>query len=217
MPVDPVCGMDVPTDAADATTDYEGESYYFCSVDCREAFEDSPRKYVETPHPHLVDAEGTVLPRLPYGRAKGTFELSLDDPPSLGVGDSVRFTKTVTDDDVRKFAEATSDTNAVHLNEVFAEQTRFGHRIVHGTLVSGLLSAALACFPGLTIYLSQSLEFHRPVDIGDTLTAHCEIVAELDDDRYRLETRVEGDDVVLDGTAKVLIDPLPEGNLRQTR
>lgn len=212
MPVDPVCGMEIPIDAADATTEYDEESFYFCSTDCHDLFESAPEKYAETPHPHLVEAGGAVLPRLPYGRARGEFDLDIEDPASLREGDSVRFSKVLTDDDVRKFAEATSDTNALHLNDVFAEKTRFGHRIVHGTLVSGLISAALACFPGLTIYISQNLEFRRPVDIGESLTAQCKIVDELEDDRYRLTTRIENgdDEVVLDGTATVLIDPLPE-------
>jgi acyl dehydratase len=148
---------------------------------------------------------------VPYGRATGEFDLSITDPSSLSTGDSVRFSKTITDEDVRKFAEATGDTNAVHLNETFAEKTRFGHRIAHGTLVSGMISAALACFPGVTIYVSQSLEFRRPVSIDDTLTARCEITDVLDTDRYELLTQIENQSgkTVLDGSATVLIDPLP--------
>ncbi|MBX0297677.1 MaoC/PaaZ C-terminal domain-containing protein [Haloarcula nitratireducens] len=212
MPVDPVCGMEIPIDATEATTEYQEETFHFCSTDCRDLFESAPQQYLRTPHPHLVEVSGSMLPRLPYGRAKGEFDIDIEDPTSLQEGDSVSFSKVITEDDVRKFAEATSDTNALHLNDAFAEKTRFGHRIVHGTLVSGLLSAALACFPGLTIYISQNLEFRRPVDIGESLTAQCKIVDELEADRYRLTTRVENDadEIVLDGTATVLIDPLPE-------
>ncbi len=69
----------------------------------------------------------------------------------------------------------------------------------------------LARLPGLTIYLSQDLEFHNPVRIGDRLTAECEIVEDLGDEQYRLTTRVLADDeVVIDGEAVVLIDDLPE-------
>lgn len=212
MPIDPVCGMDIPIDEAEATTNYEGELYYFCSTDCQSLFTDAPQRYVETPHPHLVDMDGVVTSRLSYGRAKGEFDLEIADPPSLREGDVVRFSKEITETDVRKFAEATSDTNAVHLNDAFAEETRFGHRIVHGTLVSGLISAALACFPGLTIYISQNLEFRRAVSIGASLTAECKIVEVLENDRYRLTTRIENanGERVLDGTATVLIDPLPD-------
>ncbi|MBX0296602.1 MaoC family dehydratase [Halomicroarcula sp. F27] len=136
----------------------------------------------------------------------------MQTPGSLGIGDRVTFTKTLTEDDVRKFAEATSDTNALHLNDAFAEKTRFGRRIAHGTLVSGMISAALACFPGVTIYISQNLEFKRPVDIDATLTATCEIIEDLEDDKYRITTRIENEDdeIVIHGTATVLIDELPE-------
>lgn len=34
-----------------------------------------------------------------------------------------------------------------------------------------LISAALACLPDLTIYLSQDLAFYHPVQVGDHVTA----------------------------------------------
>jgi 3-hydroxybutyryl-CoA dehydratase len=138
-------------------------------------------------------------------------ELTADRRKSLGVGDRVEFSKTITDDDVRAFAAASGDTNPLHLDDEFAEKTRFRGRIAHGTLVGGLISAGLARLPGLTIYLSQDLEFHNPVRIGDRLTAVCEIVEDLGDDQYRLTTRVlDEDTVIIDGEAVVLVDEPPE-------
>ena len=137
--------------------------------------------------------------------------ISEDHPGRLGVGDRIEFTKTISDNDVRQFAAASGDTNPLHLDDEFAEETRFRGRIAHGTLVGSLISAALARLPGLTIYLSQDLEFHNPVRIGDRLTAECEIVEDLGDEQYRLTTRVKEDDtVVIDGEAVVLIDELPD-------
>lgn len=115
---------------------------------------------------------------------------------------------------MRRFAEETSDTNALHVTEEFAGKTRFGGRIVHGTHVSGLISSALACFPGVTIYRSQNLEFERPAGIGEASTATCEIVETLENDEYRLTTRVENEaeKPVINGTAAVLVDdPLADG------
>jgi acyl dehydratase len=138
-------------------------------------------------------------------------DLSEDHPDRLGVGDRVEFTKILSDGDVRKFAAASGDTNPLHLDDEFASETRFKGRIAHGTLVGGLISAALARLPGLTIYLSQDLEFHNPVRIGDVVTADVEIVEDLGNDQFRLTTRVvDGDDVVIDGEAVVLIDDLPD-------
>ncbi len=137
--------------------------------------------------------------------------ISEDHPGEIGVGDRIEFTKTISENDVQQFAAASGDTNPLHLDDQFAEQTRFRGRIAHGTLVGSLISAALARLPGLTIYLSQDLEFHNPVRIGDRITAECEIVEDLGDEQYRLTTRVKEDDtVVIDGEAVVLIDDLPD-------
>jgi Cu+-exporting ATPase len=43
---DPVCGMTVEPDSAAATADYDGKTYYFCSVDCKEEFEEDPESYL---------------------------------------------------------------------------------------------------------------------------------------------------------------------------
>ena len=139
-------------------------------------------------------------------------ERSVETREELGVDEYVRFTKRVTDGDVYAFAGASGDTNRLHLDDEFAAGTRFGGRIVHGTLVSGLISAALARLPGLTIYLSQDLEFRGPVEIGSVVTAECEIVEDLGDERYRLRTTVTTaeDETVIDGDAIVLIDDLPD-------
>jgi len=140
-------------------------------------------------------------------------ELTATDRTTLGVGDRVEFTKTITEEDIAAFAAASGDTNPLHLDDDFAAKTRFKGRIAHGTLVGGLISAGLARLPGLTIYLSQDLEFHNPVRVGDRLTAVCEIVEDLGDEQYRLTTRVlDGDEVVIDGEAVVLVDELPDDN-----
>jgi YHS domain-containing protein len=44
--VDPVCGMTVPTATAKSSM-YDGRAYYFCSQDCREKFEASPKSYLK--------------------------------------------------------------------------------------------------------------------------------------------------------------------------
>ena len=149
-----------------------------------------------------------------YAERDWEFERSVDRREELGVGEYVRFSKRLTDADVADFARITGDTNRLHLDEAYAERTRFGGRIAHGTLVSGLISAALARLPGLTIYLSQEVEFRAPVDVGARLTAVCEIAEDLGDDRYRLNTRVEDEDGehVVDGEAIVLVDERPDGD-----
>ncbi|MFC4541928.1 MaoC family dehydratase [Halosolutus amylolyticus] len=136
---------------------------------------------------------------------------TVDDPSAIAVGDTVTFAKTIDESDVADFAFASGDTNRLHLDDSFAGQTRFGGRIAHGTLVSGLISAALARIPGVTVYLSQDLEFRGPVAVGDELTATVEVLEDLGGDRYRLETIVEtASEPVVTGEAVVLVDPLPD-------
>jgi YHS domain-containing protein len=42
---DPVCGMRVTQDDAEATTEYKGKTYYFCSVGCKDRFKTNPKQY----------------------------------------------------------------------------------------------------------------------------------------------------------------------------
>jgi acyl dehydratase/CBS domain-containing protein len=147
-----------------------------------------------------------------YDRPDWEGECLLGADQEVSVGDRVTFEKTLSEQDVRTFAAASGDTNRLHLDSEYAEGTRFGRRIVHGTLVSGLISAALARLPGVSIYVSQDLSFLAPVDIGDRVRAVCEIVDSLDSNKYTLTTDVfdEDDTQVVEGQAVVLVDELPE-------
>src|SRR5580693_7314142 len=49
--IDPVCGMRVDPEHAAGKTTYKGESYYFCSTNCRAKFEGDPERYL---HPGAV-------------------------------------------------------------------------------------------------------------------------------------------------------------------
>ena len=151
-------------------------------------------------------------PSVAYARPEWQLETDADEPGELSVGDRITFSKTITDEDVGAFADISGDTNRLHLETEFAEESRFGDRIVHGTLVSGLISAALARLPGLTIYLSQDMTFLAPAYIGDRLIATVEVVDDLEDNKYILSTNVHNDQdkQLIKGEAVVLIDPVPQ-------
>jgi acyl dehydratase len=145
------------------------------------------------------DGPGDRLPgaveSVTYDEVDWTFERTVSDPHGIGVGDTVRFSKVLDDDDVHGFANVSGDTNRLHLDDDFAATTRFKGRIA----------------PGLTIYLSQDLEFRAPVQIGERVTAVVEVVEALGNGKFRLVTTVECDDKVLvDGEATVLVDEFPE-------
>ena len=43
--VDHVCGMEVTYETAQARSEYDGQTYYFCSLDCKENFDMNPEQY----------------------------------------------------------------------------------------------------------------------------------------------------------------------------
>ncbi|MFO7925108.1 MAG: MaoC family dehydratase [Halobacteriota archaeon] len=151
--------------------------------------------------------------RIEPGKDLDEWETRRQIDGELSVGDSIRFAKTISQRDIERFAAASGDTNPIHLDDEWAEETRFNGRIAHGILVSGLISAALARFPGSVVYLSQDLEFRAPVRIGDRVAATVEIVEDLGGDQFRIRTTVmKDDDPVIDGEAVVLIDEAPIGD-----
>ncbi|WP_435364098.1 CBS domain-containing protein [Haloarchaeobius sp. DYHT-AS-18] len=133
------------------------------------------------------------------------------DDQGLSVGDVVRFSQILTETEVEEFAALSGDTNPLHLDDEYAARTRFGGRIVHGALASSVISAALARLPGLVIYLSQNLTFRGPVELGDRVTAVCEVIDRVGEDRYRLRTDVfdTDEELVITGEAVVLVDDAP--------
>ncbi|MDR0881093.1 MAG: MaoC family dehydratase [Candidatus Adiutrix sp.] len=111
---------------------------------------------------------------------------------------------------VECYAQLVGDTNPVHLDEDYASRSFFRQRVAHGLLVAGPISAILGTrLPGPgTIYLSQSLEFKRPVTLGQTITARVKIAEKFDrHKKLKLRTWVENQagQLVLDGSATVLV------------
>jgi 3-hydroxybutyryl-CoA dehydratase len=127
----------------------------------------------------------------------------------LSVGQKASFGKTITEADIVLFAAVTGDTNPMHLNAEYAEDSIFGERIAHGMLAAGLITKVMGTqLPGPgTIYLPQSLRFRKPVRIGDTVTATVEITA-LNAEKHRATLMticaVKGEPV-LEGEALVAV------------
>ena len=127
----------------------------------------------------------------------------------LSVGQSAESAHTVTDGDIRAFAEVSGDNNPVHLDEDYAAATAFKTRIAHGMLSAGYISAMLGTkLPGPgAIYLSQTMYFKRPVRIGDEVTTRATVSAiDAEKARVTLATvcEVAGKPVV-EGEAVVMV------------
>lgn len=48
---DLVCGMDVNPATSACKSDYQGKTYYFCSLGCKKAFDKEPEKYIRAHGP----------------------------------------------------------------------------------------------------------------------------------------------------------------------
>ena len=116
--------------------------------------------------------------------------------------------KIITDQDIEKFAEISTDHNPVHLDDEYARDTIFEGRIAHGMLTAGLVSAVIGeQLPGHgTIYMSQNLKFLAPVRPGDLVHAEVKVIdMVIDKRRVKLDCRCEvnGKNVLV-GEAMVL-------------
>jgi Cu+-exporting ATPase len=45
MAKDPVCGMQVNEQQAAGNSEYQGQTYYFCSPGCKQQFDQDPQRY----------------------------------------------------------------------------------------------------------------------------------------------------------------------------
>ena len=126
----------------------------------------------------------------------------------LAPGQSAEFTKTVTEVDVTLFAAISGDFNPVHMNETFAAAGPFGGRIAHGPITLALAAGVLGTeLPGVgTVAVSNTIEYRRPVRLGDTITARVE-VRECDRERNRVTMDLtwlnQDGELVAEGTAVV--------------
>ena len=128
---------------------------------------------------------------------------------SFMVGMAESYEQTITDADIKTFAGLSGDNNPVHMSEEYAEKSRFKKRIAHGLLSASFFSTLFKTkLPGYNcVYVSQSLNFRRPVYLGETVKASIEII-KIDKLKSRLFFRticeVRGK-VVIDGEAEIFI------------
>ena len=90
---------------------------------------------------------------------------------SLHLGQTVSVRKTITEADGALYIAATGDFGPVHVDDSYAETTRFGKRLAPGIMVAGIctsvLTAELAGTLGVSI--EDRFWFTGPVFYGDTI------------------------------------------------
>jgi phosphate acetyltransferase len=126
----------------------------------------------------------------------------------IRTGQTAELQRTLTRDDVALFGKVSGDLNPTHMDEEYARESGakgvVGHSLWATSLISSLLANVLPG-PG-TVYRSQSSSFHRPVDLGDTLTARIRVRERRDGGvvTFDCEVRNQRGEPVMDGVAEVI-------------
>ena len=133
------------------------------------------------------------------------------DIHEIQVGMTESSSHIVTNQDIISFAKISGDKNPVHLDEEFAATTQFKKRIAHGLMSSSYFSALFGTrLPGRgCVYVSQNLNFKRPVYINDEVIAKIEVIR-IDKKKRRVffdTICTVKDKVIIDGQAELYIPP----------
>ena len=127
----------------------------------------------------------------------------------IKLGENASLVRTLSMGDINLFAIMSGDVNPAHVDEEYARSDMFHKIIAHGMWGASLISTLLGTkLPGPgTIYLSQTLGFHHPVVLGDTITVTVTVTA-TETERHCVTfdcacTNQRGE-VVISGSAQVI-------------
>lgn len=126
----------------------------------------------------------------------------------MEIGLSRSIAKVMGDVEIESFAKTSEDRNPIHLNDEAGKASIFKSRVVHGMLSASLFSALLGEYlPGHgAIYLSQTLQFTKPVYPGDKVVASVTVININNNKKQvtlKCEAKVE-DKLVIKGEAVAL-------------
>ena len=95
------------------------------------------------------------------------------------MSDVAPVTRTITQEQLRAYADASGDHNPIHVDEAYARTTPFGGTIAHGMLVAALIGEMMYAAHGAAWSGGgrMRLRFKAPTRPGDTVTASAEAVA----------------------------------------
>lgn len=119
-------------------------------------------------------------------------------------GMTTTFEKTLTGDDVARFAALSGDDHPIHVDDAFAKRSGLPGRIVQGSLLVGLMAGASTKFfrdaarPALS-YGYDKLRFTGVVNLGQRLTVNYKVVR-----HDRAESKTWADIQIIDETGRVV-------------
>ncbi len=128
---------------------------------------------------------------------------------SVKVGDEITpLSRTVTQEQINAYAEASGDVNPIHVNEEFARMVGLPGTIAHGMLNMAILAEAVSRWAGGSDRLaSLRVRFSKPLLPGDTITCAGKVV-EVDEAAGMATLEVgassdRGENVLTNGRATV--------------
>ena len=127
----------------------------------------------------------------------------------IELGASAQLVRTLRPEDIHLFAAMSGDVNPTHVDVEYARSSEFREVVAHGMWSGTLISTLLGTeYPGPgTVYVGQTLRFHRPVTIGDTITVTITVSQKFTHNHHVLFDcmAVNQDNMkVISGTAEVL-------------
>ncbi|MDH6286430.1 MaoC/PaaZ C-terminal domain-containing protein [Rhodococcus opacus] len=98
--------------------------------------------------------------------------------------------RTITETDVVNYCALTGNWIEIHSNIHYASQTRFGERLVQGSLTYSIMTGLITFGPPIQAnYGINNLRYLTPVHINDTIYVTAEVLAKKDkDDKYGVIT-----------------------------
>jgi phosphate acetyltransferase len=97
----------------------------------------------------------------------------------IELGDTASIQHMLTYKDIQLFAIMSGDVNPAVIDKEYAESDMFHKIVAHGMWTGSLFSTVLGTLlpgPG-TIYISQTLQFLKPVGVGDNITARVTVTS----------------------------------------
>ena len=127
----------------------------------------------------------------------------------IQIGDSASIERVICLKDIETFSSLTGDKNPLHVDQSFAERSKFGSRVAHGMLTSSFISTLIGVtLPGEgSIITNISLDFRKPVFINDSLRTTIEVTKKIDllkQVHFKIKICNQHSEVVISGVVKAI-------------
>ncbi|MDW3206342.1 MAG: SDR family oxidoreductase [Alphaproteobacteria bacterium] len=137
-------------------------------------------------------------------------------------GQSAELVIDVTADLLERFASYSGDRNPMHFDDSFARARGLGGRVAHGMSYAAFISTLIGQHlpgPG-ALWLSQSIRFLAPVEVGETVRLRAEVESVSQSARtvdLKLSADVKDRGAVMQGAATVMVPSTDASPLRSGR